>query len=250
LFCLGGIILEKFKPFIGVTPGFNYKKEKLYIKNGYMQGIIEAGGVPVLIPVTEDETILGEIVERLDGFLITGGPDIDAKYFGEQNMPYNGEISPYRDLLEIEITRKALEANKPVFGICRGIQVMNAAMGGTLYQDIGKQVGGDVLKHSQAAPVWYPTHDINIDAGSKVWYSFGRDTVRVNTFHHQAIKDVAPGFAATSRTADGIIESIEHQKHVFAVGVQWHPELMWQEDRMFLKLFEDFVAASLLPILL
>jgi len=235
----------KFKPLIGITPWYDYDKRLTYIKDGYIEGIAKAGGMPVLLPLTVDEEFLEEIMARFDGFLLSGGADIDAVYYGEHNRPYNGEISPYRDKMEIYIARRAVELNKPLFGICRGIQVMNAALGGTLYQDIFSQIKDhELIKHSQNAPKWYPTHGISIERGSIVSTAFEGVTANVNSFHHQAVKDVAPCLKATSWSADGIIESIEHKDHIFAVGVQWHPELMWQKDPVHLRLFEAFVAAA------
>jgi len=237
--------MTKSKPLIGITPWYDYDKRLTYIKDGYIEGIDKAGGLPVLLPLSVDEELLEEITARFDGFLLSGGADIDAVYYGEHNRPYNGEISPYRDRMEIYIARRAVELNKPLFGICRGIQVMNVALGGTLYQDIFSQVKDcELLKHSQSAPKWYPTHSINIERGSKVSTAFEGDTANVNSFHHQAVKDVAPCLKVTSWAADGIVESIEHKDHIFAVGVQWHPELMWQKDPVHLRLFEAFVAAA------
>lgn len=232
------------RPLIGVTPWYDYDKSVTYIKPGYCEGVNEVGGLAVLLPMTTDEGMLLEIVDRFDGFLVSGGPDVDARYYGENNMPYNEEISPFRDLMEMFVCKKAIELNKPVFGICRGIQVMNAAMGGTLFQDIHAQVKDrELLKHSQSAPKWYPTHDVHIERNSRVWDAFKKEHAGVNSFHHQAVKDPAPGFRVTSRAIDGIIESIEYSGHVFAVGVQWHPELMWDRDREFLNLFKDFVGS-------
>ncbi|MCR4436738.1 MAG: gamma-glutamyl-gamma-aminobutyrate hydrolase family protein [Clostridiales bacterium] len=232
----------KGRPLIGVTPWYDYPKDTAYIKSGYCEGVVEAGGLPVLMPFTADEDILTDVIDRLDGFLVSGGPDLDAKYYNEENMPYNGDISPERDMMELFVVKRAVEVNKPVFGICRGIQVMNVALGGSLYQDIYSQVKDrELIQHSQAAPKWYPTHDIRIEKGSKVWSSFNRDRARVNTFHHQAVKQVAPGFKVTSRSSDGIVESIELEGHIFAVGVQWHPELMWQKNPEFLNIFRSFV---------
>lgn len=234
--------MSKKIPFIGITPWFDYEKQITYIKKGYCEGVMKAGGVPVLLPLTINEEILCEVAKQCDGFLISGGPDIDAQLYGEQNMMYNGEISPFRDALEIFIAKKALEDGKPILGICRGIQILNIACGGTLYQDIGSQIKDAMLiKHSQEAPKWYPTHEIVIERDSKVWSWFEAERAGVNSFHHQAVKDVAPGFAVTSRAPDGIIESIEHTQHRFAVGVQWHPELMWQDSPKFLTMFKDFV---------
>lgn len=241
--CGGGFGMIDGRPLIGVTPWYDYKKNVTFIKPGYCEGVAKAGGLPLLLPLTSDEELLADIFSRFDGFLISGGPDVDAKHYGEHNLPFNEDISPHRDIMEIFIARKAIQEGKPVFGICRGIQVMNVAMGGTLYQDIYSQLKDKelLLKHSQEAPKWYPTHDIIIEKNSIVWKSFSKEKVGVNTFHHQAVKDVAPGFLVSSRSPDGIIESIEYEGHVFAVGVQWHPELMWQEDEIYLNLFAEFV---------
>jgi putative glutamine amidotransferase len=236
------MILKSSRPVIGITPWYDYDKKTTYIKNGYCEGINNAGGLGFLIPITQEEEILDCIIEKCDGFLISGGPDVDAKYYGEKNLPFNEDISPYRDFLEMYIVKKAVELNKPLLGICRGIQIMNVVMGGTLYQDIYSQIKErDLSKHSQTAPKWYPTHEINIEAGTKLWEIFKKHSMGVNSYHHQAVKDVAPGFIISSRAQDGIIESIELQNHIFAIGVQWHPELMWQKNREHLKLFEEFV---------
>lgn len=233
------------RPLIGVTPWYDYDNNRTYIKDGYCEGINQAGGLALLMPMTTEEDIIDEIVDRCDGFLISGGPDIDAKHYGERNMPLNQDISPYRDLLEIHIVRKAISLNKPVLGICRGIQIMNVAMGGSLYQDIYSQIKDKELsRHSQAAPMWYPTHNISIEKGSRIWNIFGKQTLGVNSSHHQAVKEVAPGFVISSRAEDGIIESIEYTNHIFAVGVQWHPELIWRKDGAFLGLFEELVKCS------
>ena len=235
--------MTNHRPLIGITPGYDYEQNKLYVKRGYYEGVNQAGGLAIVLPVATNEDILLEAIDRCDGFLISGGPDVDARLYGEHNLPFNDTISPYRDCMEILIIKKAFELNKPIFGICRGIQIMNIALGGTLYQNIYSQAEGKCLiKHSQSAPEWYPTHEICIEKGSRVWAAFMKEHADVNSFHHQAIKDVAPGFIVTSRTTDGIIESIEHTSQAFALGVQWHPELMWEENRLHLKLFEEFVS--------
>ncbi|MCX7842739.1 MAG: gamma-glutamyl-gamma-aminobutyrate hydrolase family protein [Clostridia bacterium] len=232
------------KPLIGVTPWYDYSKNITYIKPGYCEGIIEAGGMPVLLPLTANEDILTCLMDEIDGLLLSGGPDVDARLYGEQNLPFNGEISPHRDKMEMFLAKKAILDNKPLLGICRGMQVMNAAMGGTLFQDIYSQSkSNSLVKHSQDAPKWYPTHDIHIEKDSRVAASFGKHYAGVNSFHHQAVKDVAEGFKVTAMSVDGIIEAVEYEDHIFAVGVQWHPELMWQENGIYLKLFIDFVCS-------
>jgi len=235
----------KKMPLIGITPGFMSDKNKLCIGKGYVDGVNKAGGLAMLLPLSTDEGILGEIIEKFDGFLLSGGPDLDGKYFGEVNYVFTGEISPYRDFMEIYIAKKAVEYGKAVFGICRGIQVLNAALGGTLFQDIQSQIKDrELVKHFQQAPDWYPIHEVRIEKGSILWKCFGKEYLGVNSFHHQAVKDPGKGLQITSRSSDGIIEAVEHESHIFAVGVQWHPELMWQENAEALKLFKAFVEAA------
>lgn len=236
---------REIKPLIGVTPWYDYENKLTFIKSGYCEGIIKAGGLPVLLPVLQEEYVLSDIYERVSGILLSGGPDVDARHYGELNMAYNGDISPLRDRMEIYLTRRAINEGMPILGICRGIQIMNAAMGGSIYQDIHLQhKDRELIKHSQQAPKWYPTHEINIKAGSKVRQIFNKENLSVNSFHHQSVKDVADCFEITSLAPDGIIEAIECKEHPFAVGVQWHPELMWEEDILHLEIFNEFVAAA------
>lgn len=199
----------------------------------------------MVIPPSEDMDFLGEIFFKCDGILISGGSDIDPKHYGEDNLPGNGNISPLRDFSELFLAKMAMEKNKPILGICRGAQIINVALGGTLYQDIYGQIKDiTLIKHVQEAPKWYPTHEITITKGSKVWKSLKTESVRVNSYHHQAVKDLAPGMKATSKTSDGIIESIELDGHKYAVGIQWHPEVMWERHSLFLNIFSDFVAMA------
>lgn len=241
------------RPLIGITPAYSYDEEKIYINDGYMEAVNRAGGLAILLPLTDDEDMMLEFVKRCDGFLLSGGPDIDAKYYNENNMSINGKISPLRDVMEIYIVKKAFETRKPIFGICRGIQILNVAMGGTLYQDINTQLKEQpILKHSQDAPKWYPFHEIYIKKDSIVQEAFKTNIARVNSFHHQAVKDVAPGFEITSKAPDGVIESIEYggqyvdeyNDKPFMIGVQWHPEIMWKKDMVYLKIFEYFISEA------
>lgn len=230
------------KPVIGITSAFDYDKSFAYVKTGYYKGILKAGGLPVIIPAMEETDVLEELVDTVDGILLTGGPDLDARLFGEVNLPCNGSISPVRDTMEIYLARKTVERNKPLLGICRGAQLINVAFGGTLYQDIPSQIQEpQVLKHDQAAPAWYPFHDIYIEEGSRVSRWFTTKVAGVNSFHHQAVNVVAPGFIVTAKTEDGIIEAIESRNHPFVVGVQWHPEAMWEQNPALLAGFMDFV---------
>lgn len=232
------------RPLIGITPGFMDEKERIFISKGYVEGINKAGGIAVLLPLSEEEAVLEAALDMCGGFLLSGGSDIDARYYGEANYNFNGKINPVRDRMEVYIAKQAVAEGKPVLGICRGIQVLNTALGGSLYQDIHSQIKErDLLKHSQEAPEWYPIHDVTVKKDSRLWRCYGKDVLGVNSFHHQAVKVPGKGLIPAAWSADGIIEAVEHESQVFAVGVQWHPELMWQKDIEALKLFEAFIDA-------
>lgn len=233
----------KCRPLIGITCSIDYEKDFSYLKQGYYKAIQKAGAIAILLPADE-LSLESELIQKLDGILLSGGPDIDPVYFGEETYTFNGNISPERDKQELALAKLAFEAGKPILGICRGIQVLNAAMGGTIYQDISSQVkGNNLLKHVQEAPRWYPSHNIKISRDSRIFDCFGTEKVRVNSFHHQAVKDVANGYKVTACCSDGIIEAIEYIGDQFSVGVQWHPETMWEKDIKYLEVFKAFVEA-------
>lgn len=230
------------KPLILVTAAYDYEKNISSIKNAYCEALIEAGAAPVLLPVSLNNDLLDVYIDECDGLMVTGGPDVDAAYYGENNMLYNGEISPHRDYMELELIKRAVLNNKPVLGICRGMQVINVAMGGTLYQDIHEQIKvKELIKHSQNAPRWYTTHQIVIEKYSFMWEVFNAERVSVNSYHHQAAKDIAPDFKITASSEDGIVEAIEYSKSCFIVGVQWHPEDLWQKNPSHHQLFKKFI---------
>lgn len=228
------------KPLIGITPMYDYDKRISCVKFGYQEGIINAGGIPVIIPFTVDNKVLKEIFNKIDGILLSGGPDVDPKHFGEETLTQTGEISPERDEMEIFLAEMAMEYNKPTIGICRGCQVLNIAGGGDIFQDIYKETDTNI-KHCQTAPKWYGSHTIEIEEGSIHQKIFGQREIRVNSFHHQAVKNLGREFTATAKSSDNIIEAIEHNKCSFCVGVQYHPELLWEKERVFLGLFRELV---------
>jgi putative glutamine amidotransferase len=159
-------------------------------------------------------------------------------------MPYANEISPVRDGMEIFIAQQAIAMDKPILGICRGIQVINIAAGGSIFQDIYAENNSDkrIIKHSQQAPRWFQIHNINIQSGTCLQSIFGVETLRVNSFHHQAVSEVAPDFTINAIAEDGIIEAISQENKKFVLGVQWHPENLWRKDITHLKLFERLVS--------
>ncbi|HPT78682.1 MAG TPA: gamma-glutamyl-gamma-aminobutyrate hydrolase family protein [Candidatus Atribacteria bacterium] len=228
------------KPVIGVTCDFDLHEHRSQVFSGYYESIIHAGGIPLLIPCSEGLSA-EELFDKFDGLLLTGGQDIDPYLYGEEPHPDIGSVYTARDRLEIDLCRKAAEADMPVLGICKGLQVMNVAMGGTLIQDIRSALGEKALCHSQKAPGFLSIHDIHISRGSKLGSIFNSETLRVNSFHHQAIKDTGGPLVITARAGDGIAEAAESSVHRFFVGVQWHPERMISKAPEMLKLFEALV---------
>ena len=237
-------MIHMSRPIIGVTCDYDIDKQTSQLHRGYYDAIVEAGGLPVLIPNIQEKYI-AEILAPLHGILLTGGQDVDPEYFGEPPIPGLGSINPFRDSLEIHLCRQAMEQDIPVLGICRGIQLMNIAMGGTIYQDLNSQwTFGQLQKHSQLAPDWYSSHEVELEENSKLAQIIGVQRLRTNSFHHQAVKEPAPCFEITARCGDGVVEGIESKSHSFAVGVQWHPEKMWQKDDKMLTLFKGLVTVA------
>lgn len=241
------------------------------IYDSYVDAVYDAGCLPFIIPLpdisvkNEYEALARRAVECVDGLLLSGGDDVDAQVYGEDNMSFNGCFSEERDMFEIALVKGAAEMKKPVFGICRGVQILNVAMGGTLYQDIERQnPDRNVLAHRQKAPSYSASHSVAIEKGSILEGIVlkappqedgqrdprGGVRIGVNSFHHQAVKDVARGFKASAFAGDGIIEAIEPEPgngaiHPFTIGVQWHPERMFKYHAHAKALFAKFAETIL-----
>jgi len=211
----------------------------------YVEAVAIASGAPVLIPLNLTEEALRAIYERLDGLLLAGGGDLDPKHYGEAIHEKCGQPDEARDTVELTLARWSLAEGLPVFGICRGIQVMNVAAGGALYQDIASQSPAS-LKHDcwPGYPRDYLAHQVTISGDSQLAAILSQGQVAVNSMHHQAVKDLAPRFRVVARSADGLIEAIEAHDHPFALGVQWHPEELVEDAPPMRRLFEDFVSAA------
>jgi putative glutamine amidotransferase len=214
-------------------------------KQTYVEAVKAAGGAPVLIPLNLDDGALRAIYERLDGLLLAGGEDLHPRYYGEAIHEKCGQIDEARDIVELTLTRWALTEGLPIFAICRGIQVLNVAEGGTLYQDIASQVPGS-LKHDcwPDHPRNYLAHQVTVNGDSLMAAILGHRQIGVNSSHHQAVKDLAPRFRVVARATDGLIEAIEGHDHPFALGVQWHPEDLVEDAPPMRRLFEEFVSAA------
>jgi putative glutamine amidotransferase len=231
------------KPIIGITSDVDLNS-KHFLSNDYLQALIQGGGIPVILPIGIEEDA-SQIAETIDGLLLTGGGDIDPALFGEEPLQGLGEISPGRDCLEILLVQHMLQLNKPVLAICRGIQVLNVAAGGDMYQDIYSQISNPILQHKQKAARTHLSHSVTVMERSILACIAGQTHFKVNSFHHQAIRKVSKPFKVTAWSSDGIIEAMESEEHKFVLGVQWHPEnLAVHGDIISKRLFEQFIEAS------
>ncbi len=237
------------RPVIGITG--NYGDKGCELADGYFKSIEQAGGIPLVIPPTDKEEALLDTLHRIDGLLLSGGADVNPLFAGEEPLPALGSINACRDYTELFLARAAYERQIPLFGICRGIQVLAMALGGRIHQDI-YSVNDDaglhlpLLKHSQNAPRWTATHSIKAEAGSRVAELLGEEFA-VNSFHHQAVADAGKYLKVTARAKDGVIEAVESTEEQYILGVQWHPECpILNRDESMMPLFEDFTKAAAL----
>jgi putative glutamine amidotransferase len=210
----------------------------------YIRSIYRAGGIPVIIPPITQPNDTMVLIQRLDGLLLSGGEDIAPRHYGQKGESWMGRVDEERDVSELSLTQAWLAMGKPLFAICRGHQVLNVALGGTLYQDISKSLP-DALDHAYvpARSMEITVHPVNIVAGSQLANILGGTVFDVNSAHHQAIHTPGKGANVVAHAPDGIIESIELAQHKFCIGVQWHPEAMVKVSDTMLPLFDAFVQA-------
>lgn len=227
---------------IGMTAFLNEENGRVHkISTSYIEAIIKAGATPLIIPVTENHNYIAQLVEKIDGLLVPGGQDVAPYLYGEEPAPQVTFARARDDIFEIELIKTVRQANKPILGICRGEQILNVAFGGSLYQDIPTMVKTS-MGHVQSLAIRdEPMHFVDIKEGSALANLLGKTKVHVNTYHHQSVKDVAPGFVVVGTAKDGIIEAIESDDGRM-IGVQWHPELMQKRADEFIKLFDGFIA--------
>ena len=231
------------KPIIGVMPLWDDEKESLWMLPGYFEGISQAGGIPVMLPLTDDNQELEQLVKMCEGFLFTGGHDVTPELYGETALEGLVCSCSKRDAMENEVLELAIANKKPILGICRGIQFINAALGGTLYQDIPTQHPTQI-DHHQAPPYDVSVHEVEIVKGSPLYKCLNTERLSVNSYHHQAVKDVAPGLKIMAAAEDGLVEGLYMPEHRFLWAVQWHPEFSFWKDENSRKIFKAFVDAA------
>ena len=230
------------KPVIGLIALVDEGRDSFWMLPGYINGIAAAGGIGVMLPLTDDDTDLEEILSRFDGFLFTGGHDVGPRIYGQEKTNLCGDLAPGRDAMEEKLLKLALEKNKPVFGICRGLQLMNAVLGGTLYQDIVAQFSTHT-NHRMAAPYGRAEHNVKVLPGTPFAHWGIPETIGVNSCHHQGLDKLAPVMAPMAVAPDGLVEAAYLPGKDFACAVQWHPEFFPTEHEISRIIFKAFVEA-------
>lgn len=234
------------KPVIGISTGFRTVEtgkflgmERIYVNKDYVEAVEKAGGVPLLLPPVEEEQTITQSVALCDGFILSGGGDINPLLFGCHPHPNLGNVHTQLDCSQLALAREILKSRKPLLAICRGAQLLNVALGGTLYQDMS-EIGTPVMQHSQIAPRADKIHEVTLSEKSLLRQLFGQQ-LNVNSFHHQCIKQLGKGLVTTAKTADGVIEAIEFSEHPFTIGIQWHPEMLLTQSDEMLPLFRSLL---------
>jgi putative glutamine amidotransferase len=236
-----------FAPLIGITTSLTVDKtpERAYLNITYIRAVQEAGGIPLLLPPHLSAPVQAALWERLNGLLLTGGGDIEPARFGQPRHRKTDDVAPARDALELDLTRRAVDGDVPLFAICRGLQVLNVALGGTLIQDLSSERPGSLL-HSQREPRHQPTHPVKVmGEGTRLGHVLGSLEVNVNSMHHQAIDTLGAGLREVAWAPDGVIEGVEMPgDDRFVLGVQWHPEELVGHDQAARNLFTALVDAA------
>lgn len=229
------------KPLIGLTPSMDSERHTMHTRLHYPQAVEAAGGVPLLLPPLTPDTVR-EAARVCDGLLFTGGVDVHPSHYGEEMLTACGEVCPPRDEMEFLLLRLALERDLPVLGICRGIQLINVGLGGTLWQDLPLQTGSS-LCHSQRPPFTMTVHTVRVEETSPLFPLLQTRDYAVNSTHHQAVRACAPSLRAAARSSDGIVEALWRPESRFLLAVQWHPEFRFETDKGAAALFSALVQA-------
>lgn len=230
------------KPVIALIPLWDSEKIRYWMRINYMKGIEMAGGIPIMLPLTSDEESIKQMASTFDGFLFTGGHDISPALYNEEILPECAELCPARDSMESLLFAEALKLDKPIFGICRGLQFINVALGGSLYQDLKTQYNPD-SEHRMTKPYNRGIHNVRILSETPFEELVPQEELAVNSLHHQAIKKLAPALKEGAISEDGLIEAVYMPDKKFVLATQWHPELSLGAEMYSENFFQAFVDA-------
>ena len=230
------------KPIVGISPLYDEEKRGLWMRPGYLDVLYACGAIPLVLPFDSDKVDIEQILSICDGLLLTGGPDIDPALYGQERYEACDKPQHVRDELEYRLIEKALDEDIPLLGICRGSQILNVYLGGTLYRDIATDLEAP-MNHRMVPPYETPCHKVILDEGEPLQALLKTSTLPVNSIHHQAIHKIAPELVQLAHAHDGICEGIWMPGKRFVWGVQWHPEWIWDVDPRQQQIVQHFVDA-------
>lgn len=234
------------KPLIGIIASMEVDQKNYHVSQHNVNAITRAGGIPIILPYTSLQHNIDHYAQMISGLYAIGGDDVNPNLFGEEPKRHLGPVLPMRDHFELALIKRVIELDKPFLGVCRGAQMLNVAFGGTMYQDIESQIDTELIQHIQKAPQGHGSHYVNVQKGSLLHRITGEDKLVVNSYHHQANRELPISFHISARANDGIIEAIECQDHRFTLGVQWHPEIMATDgDEASINIFAGFIEACI-----
>lgn len=238
------------RPLIGISSNIiidgsgdfaGYRRS--YVNTDYIESVVTNGGTPLILPFCEDETAIRQQVQTVDGLLLSGGQDVSPHLYGEEPSQRIGDTFPARDVYEFTLIEEALRQNKPILGICRGMQILNTYFKGSLYQDLS-EIPGTVYKHNQQRQPRLVTHHVDIKKDSLLYQIFAVEELMVNSFHHQAVKKLGEGLKLSAAAKDGVVEAFEKPDYPYLLAVQWHPEMLHESTKAMNKIFQSLVEAS------
>lgn len=228
---------------VGLTPAYQTDTQDLSMRPTYLKALEAVNVIPVVLPLKASPEDCTQLAALLDGFVFTGGPDPHPFLFGEETHSGCGNVSVLRDTMELSLLTAVMKVRKPILGICRGIQILNIGLGGTIYQDIPSQFSHNSsfpIAHQQPYDYHVPSHTVTIKEESRLSSICQNTGLKVNSMHHQAVKDLAPGLTACATASDGLIEGVEMKDYPWFIAVQWHPEYLWEQDPAAARLFQSF----------
>ncbi|WP_311487451.1 gamma-glutamyl-gamma-aminobutyrate hydrolase family protein [uncultured Helcococcus sp.] len=217
---------------------------RIYVNEDYADAVIKAGATPLVLSINDEDSVIDEYINIIDGLILSGGHDVDPRNYEENPNPKLGQVLPERDSFDLKLLKKAKEKNIPILGICRGFQLINVSYGGSLWQDLSYS-DKEYIKHNQVYGPDVTTHTIKVEEDTKLHKIVNKDTLSVNSFHHQIIKDLGQGLKLSAQAPDGVVEAFEDPNYRFLLGVQFHPEMLHRVKDEMQNIFNELVKEAI-----